>query len=359
MPLAINRLNLSRMGLCAKTRHSILTLIRLAPLLLRHQELAFFYNMYTKPYLSIDEQIDLLRSRGMAIPDLDKAREYLRRIGYYRLSAYWHPMRQRDPQSRLALDAFAEGTSFKEATDLYTFDGRLRLILLDALERIEVSLRTEVALTLGNHDPWAHRQAAYFDRKFTQPTNKNGPSRHRDWVQRLDTRFLSSKDKFAEHFRTKYPNEDMPVWMAVELLDFGPLSHLISGMRYVDLMKVGSGYGNIDPKQIATWSHSLSFSRNVCAHHSRLWNKPLINQPSLDGNTRAPAGLRHIKAAPGGATRFYAIACIAQFMLAYANPRTSWRDRFLSHMGTFPTSARLNLSSAGFPKNWRQEPIWN
>ncbi|WP_413866325.1 Abi family protein [Tateyamaria sp.] len=81
----------------------------------------------------------------MVVEDRPKAAEYLQRIGYYRLSAYWHPMRERDPNSGLVKDAFVRGTTFKEATDLYTFDGRLRLIMLDALERLEVSLRTEVA----------------------------------------------------------------------------------------------------------------------------------------------------------------------------------------------------------------------
>lgn len=130
-------------------------------------------------------------------------------------------------------------------------------------------------------------------------------------------------------------------------------------MSYPDRTKIGASYGGIDPKQLATWSHALSFARNVCAHHSRLWNKPLINQPSLDGNTVVPDDLRHLKNAPGVATRFYAIACIAQFMLRHANPRTSWRNRFLGHLDTFPESRQIDLKSAGFPEGWRKEPIWN
>jgi abortive infection bacteriophage resistance protein len=314
--------------------------------------------MYSKPYLTIEQQIERLASRGMTVEDEGKAREYLHRIGYYRLSAYWHPMRRRDQATGEALNDFVEGTTFKEVTDLYTFDSRLRLIVLDAIERIEVSLRTEVALTLGAHDPKAHRQAGYFSKEFTKPTNRNGPSRHREWVQKLDERFLSSKDKFAEHFRTNYPNDDMPVWIAVELLDFGPLSRLISGMTHADRVKMGASYGGIDPKQLASWSHALSFVRNVCAHHSRLWNKPLINQPSLNGYANAPADLRHVRAAPGGAARFYAIACVAQFMLRHANPRTSWRACFLDHVSTFPQSERLALEAAGFPRDWRQQALW-
>jgi abortive infection bacteriophage resistance protein len=65
-------------------------------------------------------------------------------------------MRKRDAASGSVLDGFADGTTFKEVTDLYTFDGRLRLIMLDALERLGISLHTEVVLQLGEMHPHAH-----------------------------------------------------------------------------------------------------------------------------------------------------------------------------------------------------------
>ena len=332
--------------------------IRLAPLLLVHQGLAFFM-MYSKPYLTIPQQITLLRTRGMLVEDDAKASEYLRRIGYYRLSAYWHPMRRRDPSNGVVQDEFTEGTTFKEATDLYTFDGRLRLIMLDALERIEVSLRTEVALTLGARAPKAHRDLRNFDIKFSRPTSgKGSASKHRVWLGKLDDRFMKSKDQFAEHFRTKYPSDDMPIWIAVELLDFGPLSHLISGMKYADRKQIGQSYRGVDANQLASWAHSLAYTRNVCAHHSRLWNKPLVNQPALSGR-KTPSDMIHVRSAPGAHTRFYAIACVARYMLRDANPRTSWHERFKKHIDTFPTSPRLSLASAGFPENWSDQPLWN
>lgn len=313
--------------------------------------------MYSKPYLAVPQQIALLRARGMAVEDDAKATEYLQRIGYYRLSAYWHPMRLRDPNSGAVLDSFCEGTAFKEATDLYTFDGRLRLIMLDALERLEVSLRTEVALALGKRSSKAHREIQHMDAKFGQ-TGKNGkPSKHREWLQRLDRKFLHSKDKFAEHFRTKYPGDDMPVWIAVELLDFGPLSHLIEGMKYKDRQEIGLNYGGIDANQLTSWVRSLAFTRNVCAHHSRLWNKPLVSQPSIS-TQKSHASLHHVLSAPGGNSRLYAVACIAQHMLSYANPRTSWRERFLNHIASFPHSPRLDISAAGFPADLASKPIW-
>lgn len=293
----------------------------------------------------------------MILEDDAKAAEYLQRIGYYRLSAYWHPMRKRDPGSGDVLDDFIDGATFKEATDLYTFDSRLRLIALDALERLEVSLRTEVALTLGKYGPKAHLDVSFFNRSFVSANKIGAPSKHRIWLQRLEKRFLESKDKFAEHFRAKYPNDHMPIWIAVELLEFGSLSHLISGMKFPDLKAIGESYAGISPKQIGSWAHSLSFTRNVCAHHSRLWNKPLINQPAL-GGSETPPDLIHTRGAPGGTKRFYTIACVMQFMLRAANPRTSWRDRFISHIDTFPESPRLDLSAAGFPADWKEQSLW-
>jgi abortive infection bacteriophage resistance protein len=319
------------------------------------QGLAFF--MYNKPYLSVIDQIELLRCRGMTFADVDKAAEYLQRIGYYRLSAYWHPMRRRDPETGHVSDEFKAGTTFKEATDLYTFDGRLRLIMLDAYERLEVSLRTEVALCLGGYSPQAHRNLEWLGPDFSRPKYRNGPTLHREWLGRLDKKARDSKDQFAEHFRTKYPNDDMPVWIAVELLDFGPLSHLISGMKNSHLAIIGRDYGSIKPPQVKSWARSLAFSRNVCAHHSRLWNKPLVNQPSLVGGG-IPDDLQHIQYLPDGGKRLYSIASVAQYMLRIANPRTSWKSRFIKHIDTFPTSDRLSLSAGGFPPNWKNEKLW-
>jgi abortive infection bacteriophage resistance protein len=151
--------------------------------------------LYTKPYLSVPQQIELLKARGLIFEDESKANEYLRRIGYYRLSAYCYPFREstldRDG-TRRTLDIFRTGTTFKDVTDLYAFDKALRLILLDSIERIEVSLRTEVALCLGRIDPWAHRLASNFSDGFQKSTDA-GVSGHSEWLRKLDEKFRSSK----------------------------------------------------------------------------------------------------------------------------------------------------------------------
>src|SRR5690606_21989022 len=128
---------------------------------------------YTKPHLSITDQLALLTHRGMAVSDVTLAAECLERFGYYRLSGYWYPMR--DSVTRASpdgvevevIDRFREGVEFKPAVDLCVFDKRLRMLMTDAIERIEVALRVDVAHLLGARDPWAHLGKAELDGKFT------------------------------------------------------------------------------------------------------------------------------------------------------------------------------------------------
>lgn len=316
--------------------------------------------LYAKPYLSIPAQVALIAGRGMMIESQAKTEEYLRRIGYYRLSAYWYPFRERltDANGNHTIgDSYKPQTSFKTVLDLYAFDKALRLILLDGLERVEVSVRTEVALALGQHDPMAHRDPARFDGKFTKP-RANGLSDHAEWVARLDKKASDSKEEFAAHFRNKYPQSTMPVWIAVELLDFGPLSMLLKGMRYKDQLQIAQGYGIPNPQLLTSWIWSLSAVRNVCAHHARLWNKPLVVQPSLPSPKLIP-DLDHIRNTPGTNSRLYAAVAIIRFILRQVNPRSEWHKRLAAHLLSFPTSPVITLSAAGFPANWQSERLWN
>lgn len=315
---------------------------------------------YNKPYLTVSKQRELLLSRGMAVPDPDKAEEYLQRIGYYRLSAYWYPFRKlvQLPDGAYKLgDDFKKGTEFRHATDLYAFDKGLRLLVLDAIERIEISVRTEVALTVGRYSPTAHRDLTKVDRRFATIKPPRANSMYSDWINKLNDKEANSKEEFAVHFRSKYPGEQMPVWIAVELLDFGPLSIFLSGMRYGDLQRISASYGVPSPHLVKSWIRSLAAIRNVCAHHSRLWNKPLIDQPALPRAGEIPT-LDHIALAPDSNRRLYAALAIVRLLLKRINPRTKWADRLQSHMATFPDAPNVKIADLGFPADWQKLPLW-
>jgi abortive infection bacteriophage resistance protein len=247
---------------------------------------------------------------------------------------------------------------FKHVTDLYAFDKALRLLVLDAIERIEISVRTEVALSVGRHNPRAHRNPGMLDKNFTTVKLPYADSMHAGWLKKLDERAATSKEEFAAHFRKKYPGEHMPVWIAVELLDFGPLSHFLSGMRYADLQLVSASYGGLRPHLVKSWARSLSVVRNVCAHHSRVWNKPLVDQPALPMVGEIP-DLDHLLQMPGANRRLYAALAIMRVLLKRVNPRTKWAQRLKAHIATFPAAPNIKMADAGFPADWDALPLWN
>ncbi len=316
---------------------------------------------YTKPYLTVEQQLNLLRQRGLEVGDDGKAKEYLQRIGYYRLSAYGFPFRNSVIDvygATQTLDTFKNGTTFKNITDLYAFDKALRLVVLDALERIEISLRTEVALTMGILDPTAHRQRQFLDRGFNNIPQGRQQSPFDEWLAKLDDKAKSSKEEFAHHFRTKYHQSHMPIWIAVELLDFGPLSHFLSGMRNQDIAKICTSYNIPNPTVLKGWIKSLSFVRNVCAHHSRLWNKALVNQPPMPKPGVIPQ-IDHVAFSPYQTKRIYAALCILRYLLKSVNPRTNWATRLKELTDTFPTTPHVSLKTAGFPEGWKDVDLWN
>lgn len=327
---------------------------------------------YTKPFLDPDQQVQLLISRGMEITDIEKAKVCLARIGYYRLSAYWYLFRKsetyKDPatdQNKIrVLDDFKDGTDFPTILDLYVFDKKLRMIVLDALERIEITLRTDISLLLGKRDPWAHRNPALlhgnFARRPSPQARRQGhqTTQHQEWISRLDEKFSKSKEDFAKHFKSKYHQSQPPLWIAVELWDFGALSHLYNGMNVADRDAISFLYGIPPGNVLETWLRCLNDVRNICAHHSRLWNKPLVNQPRWPTQGQVP-DFDHLDGDSHGQTRLYSALLIMQFMLKTINPSSSWGERFRTHAASLPQSPHLTLRSAGFPNNWQNLPIWS
>lgn len=149
---------------------------------------------YEKPHLTTEQQVALLEERGMEVGDRTLAEAALKRIGYYHLSEYWHPMREsrvdkddRGKPSTTVLDTFKPGSRFADAFDLYVFDKRLRLLMLDAIERVEVALRVDCAHHLGARDPYIHRDWRALDPQFIEKD-------HATWLARIDDAAAKSRE---------------------------------------------------------------------------------------------------------------------------------------------------------------------
>lgn len=250
---------------------------------------------YLKPWMSFEDQLNQLIQRGMTITDRALALECLSRIGYYRLSGYWYAFRERNDVimldggkkpsklkvTKVPTDDFKPGATFQNAVDLYVFDKQLRLLAMDALERIEIGLRVDITHGLGVLDPFAYMQPGLLHKDFCgRILASTGISRHQDWLTRHNQLISRSKEDFIQHCKAKY-GLPLPLWIVAEVWDFGTMSTLFSGMREADQDAISAKYGISNGRTFASWLRSLNYLRNVCAHHSRLWNRNIIDQPKL------------------------------------------------------------------------------
>lgn len=333
---------------------------------------------YLKDWKSYQDQLTLLKSRGMIVTDEPKALDYLERIGYYRLSGYWYPFRERseiccplDPLScqkptvgknkktktdKLVFDQFIQGTSFQNAVDLYVFDKKLRLLVMDAIERIEIALRVDLSHRLGKYDKFAYLRPELFHDSFSNELIPNtGLTSHHDWLTKHATLINRSREEFIRHNREKY-GLPVAIWVACEVWDFGTMSTLFAGMKEDDQDAIANEYGISNGRIFATWLRSLNYLRNVCAHHSRLWNRNIVDQPKLPSVQEAPslAGFhndQHRRARP------FMLLCIIQHLMRVINPSSSWGTRVKQLLQKdFPNLSHLgqSLVNLGIDTYWEQ-----
>ncbi len=298
----------------------------------------------TKFWKSIEQQIFLLRERGMIIEDDALAAHFLRHVGYYRLSGYWYPFREFNDGTRT--DVFKKNSHFKDVTTLYLFDRRLRLLALDAMERIELAIQVDIAHLLGRRDTFAHHEHRFLDKRFIQ---KGGG--YQRWLETYHALIKRSKADFVKHNLEKYGK--LPIWVAIEILDFGSLSLFYSGMKGRDKSYISKKYGFEENASMTSWLRSLNFIRNVSAHHSRLWNCNIVERASVQKHMMTE--LREVKN-----ERPFLYFCIMKIMLDVICPDSDWGDHFKALLGDFPiiTNDVVSLPDMGVPDGWQGLAMW-
>lgn len=310
---------------------------------------------YPKPWKSYDEQLAQLMVRGMQVTDRAKALDCLERIGYYRLSGYWYPFRQR--RGRTVLDTFRADAFFQNAVDLYVFDKQLRLLALDALERIEVALRVDVSHTLGEIDRFAYLKPELFHESFSVTLDKrSGVTAYHVWLGKHAQLIARSKEDFLRHNRDRY-GLPIAIWVACEVWDFGTLSNLFGGMREPDQDAIARRYGISNGRIFASWLRSLNYLRNVCAHHSRLWNRNIVDQPRLPAADELP-WVEAFEVNSHARARCFLLLKMIRQLVSRVNPNSSWPAKMKAHLLAFPDLSHLDLNVAGMGAQKGWEAVW-
>lgn len=315
-----------------------------------------------KQYLTVDEQISLLKSRGMQLDG--EPERWLRAVNYYRLSGYWYVYRAvvtRDGTFARA-DEFQEGTTFSAVTALYEFDRKLRTLVYDGIERIEVALRSHVSYVLGARDPLAHEDPTTFRTEFD----------HAAWMTKARVRVARTarSSAYIRHHTDRYGG-DIPIWVLVDVLDFADVSMLFEALRAGDQYKVAEGLGiKFDLDQLgssqrrkalknhplARWLEQLTVLRNITAHHGRLWNRTLV--PAATSAMRTVSGLESLPA--GQSEDVFGALSVVATILETTSPGARWVARVVDEMDSiFGMHAQRSPNEMGFPDSWRTLSIWS
>ena len=215
---------------------------------------------FNKPAKTFAEQIELLKARGMQFANEQEAQFYLEQINYYRLGAYWLPF-----EYTHSPHCFKPETSFEQVLELYVFDRELRLLILDAIERLEVAVRTRFAYELAHrHGCHAYLQGQYFKPTF----------RWQSLLESLKTEVSRADEVFIEHYKRTYDDPELPpIWATCEVMSFGQLSKWYQLLAPIQTRKAISSHFDCDEKQFEGLLQHFVYLRNTCAHHSRLWNR--------------------------------------------------------------------------------------
>jgi abortive infection bacteriophage resistance protein len=322
--------------------------------------------IYAKNALTLDQQADQLITRGL-VADRNELIGRLKVVNYYRLSGYFKPFRMRDAAGRFT-DSFIAGTTLEMVWRRYNFDRRLRIILLDGIERIEVAVRTRLVYHFVQaHGPFGHLEEKNLPKFKARPVWRHcwrnlkslmrlkGLERtdYRLWLAKLQNEKSRASDAFVKHFAATYGDQHnyLPLWMACELMTCETALQFAYGVDRAVIRLAAADFGFPD-EQLLSWTKAVFTLRNSCAHHARIWNRVFGVKPSVPGKNKNPRWHSN----PGFATdRVGLMLTVCHFWLGKVSSTTRWKERLFALFDEYP---EIPLDEMGIPANWRNHSLW-
>lgn len=326
---------------------------------------------FNKPAITPEQQLALLQQRGLLVNDPERALSFLKAVSFFRLTPYMRPFQSGSGHN------FNAGTGFRQLARLYDFDRRLRLLVMDAIERAEVAVRAYLSnymgTTLGAH--WYLDRSHFKDRRqhdtllsyirdkqesdvrdYHRECQRIDRLRHAPEERKEDLKRLRQKESYPRHYVLTYDAPElMPNWAMVEEITLGQLSHLYKNLgRDRDKKCVAQALG-LEAPLLESWLHTLTVVRNICAHHSRLWNRELGIKPVIP-RTHRVAWPDYLRVQSGALhTRVAVILPMLQHFMRHCAPHTSWQQRLCELFDEFP---EIPLRAMGLPEDWQSDHFW-
>jgi len=310
--------------------------------------------VYEKVPLKFQDQIELLKSRNLIFGDEARAISYLQEISYYRLSAYFLPF-------QVKKDQFNPGTTFEQIINTYSFDRELRLLIFDCIERIEVAIRTQIIYQMSifyQDSHWQENRAHFIDPYFNKVGKLVNPySDFQNIISKATS--VRTPETFIKHYLKEYCQPvNPPSWMCLELLTIGELSNLYKGLKDKKDKKRIADFFDLHPTVFTSWLHCLTYVRNICAHHSRLWNRDFAIEPE---KLLKPKG-KWISNVFENNKRVFYFLCALRYLLLRANPENNLPQKLDNLFCIYST---VPIQYLGIPslengnlQKWREQPLW-
>ena len=292
---------------------------------------------YNKPALSYADQLKKLKQRGLIVNDESTFLNLLEKKSYFRLSGYWYPL-----LSDKVKHIFKPGADFDTVYSIYLFDRSLRQLVIRELEKIEIAIRAKMIYI------FSHQFGPYW---YTEPSNFKNTQEHSDTISKITDEYSRSDARFIKAFKQKYSNSLPPSWIAFEIISFGSISRLFAEIKSGKSKREVADYFGLDDTTLASWLHGLVYVRNVCAHHSRLWNRVMRIQPVKPHNPKN----QWLSNPSIPNNRTYYVLSMILYLLNSINESNSMILEFKSlltkHSNIYPRAM-------GFPVDWEKEILW-
>lgn len=307
-----------------------------------NRRVVFLYTLmaipFNKQYESPTYLAQLLQSRGLQMDSLSKAETCLKRYGYYRLSAYWHPLLQMPKTAHV----FKPGASLDQTLMLYSFDAQLRLFIFKEISKIEIAVRSAIVNIISRETGdmfWMTNSSWFMDQ----------PRFSRSMVL-IQNEYDRSSEDFVQHFKQTYSDPFPPAWILAEILPLGTLTNIFRNFRVARIKKLVAKEFDLSLPVFDSWMNIIAVTRNSCGHHSRVWNKVFSFNARLESNMIHPWISNRVQQG-----RIFFTLCIIKYFVDLIDPENDMLTRLRWLFVDYP---QIDKHAMGFPDNWELEPLW-
>ena len=226
---------------------------------------------------------------------------------------------------------------------MYRFDRKLRLILFNEIEKLEISIRSCIVdmVTDALGTPFW----------MTEPQHFANAARFQTSLAAIDTELRHSKEDFIKHYQENYSNPYPPAWMLGEILPLGTMCHIYNNIRDNQVMKRVAQHFGLQQPVFSSWIIALYGLRNMCCHHSRTWNRELA---VVSANPRR-VHLPWIDASRADKRRMYYRISMIKFLLQTVSPKNDLKKKLKDLFAEYPS---VDIRAMAFPSDWEDEPLW-